>query len=151
MSEIEHFKRMLLNYVLVNYPLDPVMVTYTTTLQATLKSNFLVMRAWVKFKQLMRNHPRYKFSKFSLVAWSQEFSKNSTHLHALFYSVVPLASHEIAWRSLLFDDAGHCYVTTGASWAKYIDYIFKDKKRIDKFMGHSVTLKTKVLRTYLQK
>ncbi len=146
-TEIENFKKMLLNYVSSNYPLDPVMVTYTSTFPATLRSNFIIMRRWRDFIKLMRTHPRYKHSRFSLVAWNQEFSKNSTHLHALFYTVVPLASHENAWRSLLFDDAGHCYVTTGASWSKYIDYIFKHKSQIDKFMGHSVSLKASALST----
>jgi len=146
-SEISDMKQKLLNYVKSNYPMDPVMVTYTTVLPTTLRSQFIVMRTWAKFMKLMRTHPRYRHSKFSLVAWSQEFSKNSAHLHALFYTLVPLASHENGWKALLFQDAGHCYVTTGASWSKYIDYIFKSKDRIDKFMGVSIILNPQGLST----
>ncbi len=137
LTAIEEYKHSMLRAALYEYPDNtPTMVTYTTTLSNRLKAKFVLRQYFIRYVNLMRSRLPFRQTYRLPVCWAIEESENSVHVHALYGTWVPLRSHEKGWNMIDPLDTGKAYVTTGADWEKYIDYIHKSYDHISRFIGH---------------
>ncbi len=149
-SEVQLFKSALGDYAkfTIDQETPTVMVTFTSLFPRTLRGKFLLLRAWDKFKLKMRSKLPWREYPFPLFAWAFEYSSKTVHIHAIFSNLVNARVLQKAWTDENRYDHGTIDIRPWDSIESALDYAFKDYSRLDKFIGHSVILRTQPLSTH---